>query len=86
MTETPNISTMESRIRQSYASLSQAERKLADVVLSRQREVLGYSATELASLAGTSKSSAARSSHRWGAWRVCGAKTAWPSSFTAICS
>ncbi|MBP9942534.1 MAG: MurR/RpiR family transcriptional regulator, partial [Comamonas sp.] len=60
MTETPNISTMESRIRQSYASLSQAERKLADVVLSRQREVLGYSATELASLAGTSKSSAAR--------------------------
>ncbi|WP_287914337.1 MurR/RpiR family transcriptional regulator [Comamonas sp.] len=60
MTENPHTSTMESRIRQSYPSLSQAERKLADVVLSRQREVLGYSATELASLAGTSKSSAAR--------------------------
>lgn len=60
MTETPNTSTMESRIRQAYAGLSEAERKLADVVLSRQRELLGYSATELASLAGTSKSSAAR--------------------------
>lgn len=51
---------LESRIRHVYRELSDAERKLADVVLLRQRELAGYSATELAELAGTSKSSAAR--------------------------
>lgn len=55
-----SVSNLESRIRHVYASLSEAERKLADVVLQRQRELLGYSATELANLAATSKSSAAR--------------------------
>ena len=60
MTETATIATLESRIRHVYAQLSAAERKLADIVLARQRELLGYSATELAQLAGTSKSSAAR--------------------------
>ncbi|MDH1702917.1 MurR/RpiR family transcriptional regulator [Comamonas terrigena] len=55
-----NPSTLDARIRHVYAQLSSAERKLADMVLTRQRELLGYSATELAGLAGTSKSSAAR--------------------------
>lgn len=53
-------SALEARIRHNYEQLSDAERKLADLVLTRQREVLGYSATELAALAGTSKSTAAR--------------------------
>lgn len=60
MTLTPPTSNLEARIRHGYAQLSAAERKLADVVLARPRELLGYSATELAQLAGTSKSSAAR--------------------------
>lgn len=60
MTELLNTATLDARIRHVYAQLSAAERKLADVVLARQRELLGYSATELALLAGTSKSSAAR--------------------------
>ena len=60
MTETLSNGSLESRIRHVYAQLSVAERKLADVVLARQRELLGYSATELSQLAGTSKSSAAR--------------------------
>ena len=54
------VTSLESRIRHGYASLSESERKLADVVLLRARELVGYSATELAQLAGTSKSSAAR--------------------------
>lgn len=60
MTTSTPVTTLEARIRHGYDSLSDAERKLADVVLARQRELLGYSATELAGLAGTSKSSAAR--------------------------
>ena len=60
MTHTATATTLESRIRHVYGALSDAERKIADVVLARQRELLGYSATELAHLAGTSKSSAAR--------------------------
>lgn len=60
MTHTATATSLESRIRHVYGALSDAERKLADVVLARQRELLGYSATELAHLAGTSKSSAAR--------------------------
>lgn len=60
MNDPLNPSTLEARIRHVYAQLSAAERKLADMVLTRQRELLGYSATELAGLAGTSKSSAAR--------------------------
>lgn len=60
MNKTQGASSLEARIRHEYAQLSAAERKLADVVLARPRELLGYSATELAQLAGTSKSSAAR--------------------------
>jgi DNA-binding MurR/RpiR family transcriptional regulator len=59
MHDSLNPSTLDARIRHVYAQLSSAERKLADMVLTRQRELLGYSATELAGLAGTSKSSAA---------------------------
>lgn len=60
MTDSFPVSALEARIRHGYEQLSGAERKLADVVLTRQRELLGYSATELAGLAGTSKSTAAR--------------------------
>lgn len=54
------------RIREVYVDLSAAERKLADVVLARQHDLRGYSATELAALADTSKSSAARFFRRLG--------------------
>lgn len=57
---------LEARIQQVYADLSVAERNLADVVLVRQHDLRGYSATELATLAGTSKSSAARFFRRLG--------------------
>ena len=60
MTDFLSASALEARIRHNYEQLSDAERKLADLVLTRQREVLGYSATELAAMAGTSKSTAAR--------------------------
>lgn len=57
---------LEQRIRQVHEQLSAAERRLADVVLTRQQALLGYSATELAAMAGTSKSSAARFFRRLG--------------------
>ncbi|MBS7779141.1 MurR/RpiR family transcriptional regulator [Acidovorax sp. CCYZU-2555] len=57
---------LDARIREVYADLSAAERKLADVVLARQQDLRGYSATELAALADTSKSSAARFFRRLG--------------------
>lgn len=57
---------LEARIREVYADLSVAERKLADVVLAHQHDLRGYSATELAALADTSKSSAARFFRRLG--------------------
>ncbi|MET1116690.1 MAG: MurR/RpiR family transcriptional regulator [Comamonas sp.] len=56
----------DARIREVYADLSAAERKLADVVLAHQHDLRGYSATELAALADTSKSSAARFFRRLG--------------------
>ena len=60
MNEIAAANPLEARIRHVYRDLPDAERKLADMVLLRQRELVGYSATELAELAGTSKSSAAR--------------------------
>lgn len=60
MPDVLTASALEARIRHCYEQLTGAERKLADVVLLRQRELLGYSATELANLAGISKSTAAR--------------------------
>ena len=58
--------SLDARIREVYADMSAAERKLADVVLARQQDLRGYSATELAALAETSKSSAARFFRRLG--------------------
>ncbi|AOY92129.1 RpiR family transcriptional regulator [Cupriavidus sp. USMAA2-4] len=60
------LEALEARIRQRYGDLSAADRKLADVLLARQRELLSYSATELAGLAGVSKASAARFFRRLG--------------------
>lgn len=54
------------KIRQHYAELSAADRKLADLLLRQQAGLVGYSATELADLAGVSKASAARFFRRLG--------------------
>jgi DNA-binding MurR/RpiR family transcriptional regulator len=53
-------------IQSQYAAFSQADRKLADVVLAREKDLLAYSATELAALAGVSKASSARFFRRLG--------------------
>ena len=52
--------TLRDRIQDQYGALSGVERKLADVVLAREKDLLAYSATELAALAGVSKASTAR--------------------------
>ncbi|WP_159911698.1 MurR/RpiR family transcriptional regulator [Pantoea sp. 18069] len=64
--EQQSATPLDARIREVYADLSAAERKLADVLLARQHDLRGYSATELAALADTSKSSAARFFRRLG--------------------
>lgn len=56
---TTTISLRE-RIQAQYEALSLADRKLADVVLVHEKDLLAYSATELAALAGVSKASTAR--------------------------
>jgi DNA-binding MurR/RpiR family transcriptional regulator len=48
------------RIQERFEKLSPSERKLAALLLERQDDVLTYSATEMAELAGTSKATAAR--------------------------
>ncbi|HEY0202489.1 MAG TPA: MurR/RpiR family transcriptional regulator, partial [Burkholderiaceae bacterium] len=58
--------SLEARIRAQYGALSAADRKLADVLVARQKDVLSYSATELAGFAGVSKASAARFFRRLG--------------------
>jgi len=63
MTTTP---LLRERIQAQYAALSLADRKLADVVLAHEKDLLAYSATELASLAGVSKASTARFFKRLG--------------------
>ena len=57
---------LEAQIQRSYAALSAAEKKLADVLLTQQKALMSYSATELAELAGVSKASAARFFRRLG--------------------
>lgn len=57
---------LEAQIQRSYAALSGAEKKLADVLLTQQKALMSYSATELAELAGVSKASAARFFRRLG--------------------
>ncbi|MHB1669941.1 MAG: MurR/RpiR family transcriptional regulator [Thiomonas sp.] len=58
--------SLEAQIRKLYADLSTTDRKLADVTLRHAKDLLGYSATELAHLAGVSKASAARFFRRLG--------------------
>jgi DNA-binding MurR/RpiR family transcriptional regulator len=58
--------SLRERIQTQYDALSAVDRKLADVVLAREKEVLTYSATELAALAGVSKASSARFFKRLG--------------------
>ena len=58
--------TLRDRIQDQYGALSGADRKLADVVLAREMELLAYSATEMAALAGVSKASTARFFKRLG--------------------
>lgn len=58
--------TLRERIQTQYELLSPADRKLADVVLAHEKDLLVYSATELAALAGVSKASTARFFRRLG--------------------
>jgi len=63
MTKAP---LLRERIQAQYAALSLVDRKLADVVLAHEKDLLAYSATELAALAGVSKASTARFFKRLG--------------------
>ena len=58
--------TLRDRIQGHYDALSLVDRKLADVVLAHEKDLLAYSATELAGLAGVSKASSARFFRRLG--------------------
>lgn len=58
--------TLRERIQVHYEALSLVDRRLADVVLAREKDLLAYSATELAALAGVSKASTARFFKRLG--------------------
>ena len=55
-----------SRIRRHYEELPPSERRLADLILDFPGEIAGYSATELAQLAGVSKAAATRLVRRLG--------------------
>lgn len=58
--------SLEARISECYAQLARSERAVADVILSFPGNVAGYSATELAALAGASKAAASRLFKRLG--------------------
>ena len=58
--------TLRERIQTHYEALSLVDRKLADVVLAHEKDLLAYNATELAVLAGVSKASTARFFKRLG--------------------
>jgi len=58
--------SLEARVRAAYGRLPGSERKLADLILDTPGEIAGYSATELAALAGTSKAAATRFFKRLG--------------------
>ena len=58
--------TLAAHLRALHPRLPVAERRLADAVLAHRDALLGYSATELAALAGVSKASAARFFRRLG--------------------
>ena len=63
--KTDNAS-LDARLLKSYDQLSGTDRRLADVLIANKKDLLGYSATELAGLAGASKASAARFFQRLG--------------------
>lgn len=58
--------SLDARLLKSYEQLSGTERRLADVLIANKKDLLAYSATELAGLAGASKASAARFFQRLG--------------------
>ena len=60
------LQPIEQLIRSRYDDFSPSDRKLSDIVVARQKDLLAYSATELAQLAGVSKASAARFFKRLG--------------------
>ncbi|KAA9002819.1 MurR/RpiR family transcriptional regulator [Affinibrenneria salicis] len=60
------LAELQTIIRRVYSALSPAEKKLVDVILAHQHHLASYSATELAGLAGVSKSTAARVFRRLG--------------------
>lgn len=60
------LAELHTAIRLIYGALSSAEKKLVDVILDHQHHLASYSATELARLAGVSKSTAARVFRRLG--------------------
>ena len=60
------LAELHTAIRLIYSALSPAEKKLVDVILDHQHHLASYSATELARLAGVSKSTAARVFRRLG--------------------
>ncbi|MDP3707949.1 MAG: MurR/RpiR family transcriptional regulator [Polaromonas sp.] len=58
--------SLDVRLLKVYDQLSATDRRLADVVIANKKDLLAYSATELAGLAGASKASAARFFRRLG--------------------
>ncbi|MBT3068201.1 MurR/RpiR family transcriptional regulator [Rhodoferax sp. U11-2br] len=58
--------SLKERIQSQYADLSLVDCKLADVLLTREKDLLAYNASELAALAGVSKASTARFFKRLG--------------------
>jgi DNA-binding MurR/RpiR family transcriptional regulator len=58
--------TIVNRIQRHYEELPASERRLADLILDFPGEIAGYSATELAELAGASKAAASRLVRRLG--------------------
>ncbi|WP_332816056.1 MurR/RpiR family transcriptional regulator [Ramlibacter sp.] len=59
-------SSVEQLVRNHYEALSPSERRLADVIVQRGKDLASYSATELSQLAGVSKATAARFFKRLG--------------------
>jgi len=60
------LQPIEQLIRSRYDQFSPSDRKLSEVIVAHQKELVAYSATELAQLAGVSKPSAARFFKRLG--------------------
>lgn len=60
------LQPIEQLIRSRYDDFSPSDRKLSNIVVARQKDLVAYSATELAQLAGVSKASAARFFKRLG--------------------